>query len=142
MVAKLGKVENRIKADIRQALCCKINSIKFRTNKPRYFQDKEEEDEEGIPSSPFSSGVMTEAKRSTKETITLRQVDEGKKKSDLPMYPNASFRKLKIYSSAEIAQSNPLEKICHKKLNKWKASALHGVLDTAWTSKKSMLLVL
>ena len=65
------------------------------------------------------------------------------------MYPNASFRKLKIYSSAEIAQSNPLEKIrrqfwnikgeelCRdKKLNKWKASALHGVLDTAWTLKK------
>ena len=71
------------------------------------------------------------------------------------MFQNASLRKLKIYSVAEINMSQGLERIrrqfwnfkgeelcSDKKLKKWKATALHGVIDTAWTLKKTALLVL
>lgn len=80
---------------------------------------------------------------------------KGGAKKDLQMFQNASFRKLKIYSNTEINMSQGLEKICwqfwnfkgeelcsDEKLKKWKASALHGVIDTAWTLKKNPLLVL
>ena len=63
------------------------------------------------------------------------------------MFQNASLRKLKIYSVAEINMSQGLERIrrqfwnfkgeelcSDKKLKKWKATALHGVIDTAWTA--------
>ena len=76
-------------------------------------------------------------------------------KTELPMFQNASLRKLKIYSTAEINMSKGLEKVrqqfwnfkgeelcSDQKLKKWKASALHGVIDTAWTLKKIPLLVL
>lgn len=80
---------------------------------------------------------------------------KGGTEKELPMFQNASFRKLKMYSSAEINMSQGLEKIrqqfwnfkgeelcSDKKLKKWKATALHGVIDTAWTLKKTPLLVL
>jgi len=76
-------------------------------------------------------------------------------KTELSMFQNASLRRLKIYSTAEINMPKGLEKICRQfwnfngeevcsdqKLKKWKASALHGVIDTAWTLKKTPLLAL
>jgi len=38
MVAKLGKVKSVKKAELRQALRCKVNSRKFQTIKPGYFK--------------------------------------------------------------------------------------------------------
>ena len=40
MVARLGEVKNARKADLRQALRCKLNSMKFQCSKPEYFQGK------------------------------------------------------------------------------------------------------
>lgn len=80
---------------------------------------------------------------------------KGGAKNELPMFQNASLKKLKVYSNAEINASKGLEHIrrqfwnfkgeqlcSDQKLKKWKASALHGVIDTAWTLKKTPLLVL
>ena len=80
---------------------------------------------------------------------------KGGAKNELPMFQNASLRKLKVYSTAEINVSKGLEQIrrqfwnfkgeqlcSDQNLKKWKASALHGVIDTAWTLKKTPLLVL
>ncbi|XP_067021761.1 uncharacterized protein [Acropora muricata] len=39
MVAKLGKVQNVKKSELRQALCCKMNSMKFQSSKPAYYQE-------------------------------------------------------------------------------------------------------
>ena len=38
MVAKLGKVQNVKKSELRQALRCKMNSMKFQSSKPAYYQ--------------------------------------------------------------------------------------------------------
>jgi len=38
MVAKLGDVKHTKKADLRQALRCKLNSMKFQSSKPGYYQ--------------------------------------------------------------------------------------------------------
>jgi len=37
MVAKLGEVKPVTKSELRQALRCKVNSIKFNSSKPGYF---------------------------------------------------------------------------------------------------------
>ncbi|XP_015750398.1 PREDICTED: uncharacterized protein LOC107330276 isoform X2 [Acropora digitifera] len=39
MVAKLGKVQNVKKSELRQALRCKMNSMKFQSSKPAYYQE-------------------------------------------------------------------------------------------------------
>jgi len=39
MVAKLGDVKHTKKADLRQALRCKLNSMKFQSSKPGYYQE-------------------------------------------------------------------------------------------------------
>jgi len=40
MVAKLGEVKPVNKSELRQALRCKVNSIKFNSSKPGYFVGK------------------------------------------------------------------------------------------------------
>ena len=70
------------------------------------------------------------------------------------MYPNAASRKVKIYSRTEVSKAQGLEKIrrnfwnnkaeelCQDKaLSKWKATAINGVIDTAWTLTKTAVLV-
>ena len=77
------------------------------------------------------------------------------KERDLPMYPNAASRKVKIYSPTEVSRAQGLEKIRRKfwndkaeelcqdrELNKWKATAINGVIDTAWTLTKTAVLVM
>ena len=77
------------------------------------------------------------------------------KERDLPMYPNAASRKVKIYSTTEVSRAQGLEKIRRKfwndkaeelcqdrELNKWKATAINGVIDTAWTLTKTAVLVM
>lgn len=71
------------------------------------------------------------------------------------MYQHASAKKLKIYSQSEIQSAKGLEKIrrhfwnnkgeevCRDKtLRKWPKTALHGVIDTSWTLKKTALLAM
>ena len=71
------------------------------------------------------------------------------------MYQHASLRKLKIYSQPEINSSKGLEKVrrhfwntkgeevCRDKtLRTWTKTALHGVIDTSWTLKKTALLAM
>ena len=70
------------------------------------------------------------------------------------MYQKAAERKVKLFSCKEIADAQGLEKIRRRfwnekaeelcqdtALKKWKASAIHGVVDTAWTLKKTVVLV-
>ena len=40
MAAKMPNVPNCKKADLRQALRCKLNSLRFNRNKPAYHQGK------------------------------------------------------------------------------------------------------
>lgn len=40
MVAKLGDVKPATKSELRQALRCKVNSLKFYSSKPGYFLGK------------------------------------------------------------------------------------------------------
>ena len=73
---------------------------------------------------------------------------------ELPLYQHAAERKVKIFSSKEIGEAQGLEKIRRKfwneraeelcqdrTLKKWKATAIHGVIDTAWVLKKTVVLV-
>ena len=73
------------------------------------------------------------------------------KKGGLPMYQNASSRKLKIFSQTEIKLAKGLEKarrqfwnnkgeeLCRDKtLETWSRTALHGMIDTSWTLKKPL----
>ena len=70
------------------------------------------------------------------------------------MYQHAAERKVKIFSSKKIGEAQGLEKIRRKfwnekaeelcqdrALKKWKATAIHGVIDTTWMLKKIMVLV-
>ena len=69
--------------------------------------------------------------------------------TELPLNQHAAERKVKLFSSKEIGDAQGLEKIRRKfwnekaeelcqdrVLKKWKATAIHGVIDTAWTLKK------
>lgn len=71
------------------------------------------------------------------------------------MYHNAASRKVKLYSRTEILRAQGLEQIrrrfwnekgeelCQdRELQKWKATAIHGVIDTSWTLKKTAILVM
>ena len=73
---------------------------------------------------------------------------------ELPLYQHAAERKVKIFSSKEIGEAQGLEKIRRKfwnekaeelcqdrTLKKWKVTAIHGVIDTAWVLKKTVVLV-
>lgn len=73
---------------------------------------------------------------------------------ELPLYHHAAERKVKLFSSKEIGEAQGLEKIRRKfwnekaeelcqdrTLKKWKATAIHGVIDTAWMLKKTVVLV-
>ena len=70
------------------------------------------------------------------------------------MYQPGAERKVKIFSSKEIGEAQGLEKIRRKSSNEkaeelcqdralqtWKATAIHGVIDTTWMLKKIMVLV-
>lgn len=71
------------------------------------------------------------------------------------MYHNAASRKVKLYSRTKILRAQGLEQIrrrfwnekgeelCQdRELQKWKAAAIHGVIDTSWTLKKTAILVM
>ena len=71
------------------------------------------------------------------------------------MYQHASSRKLKIYTQNEITTAKGLGKVRRqfwnnkaeevgrdKSLRTWSKTALHGVIDTSWTLKKTALFVL
>jgi len=68
---------------------------------------------------------------------------------ELSLYQHAAERKAKLLSSKEIGEAQGLEKIRRKfwnekaeelcqdrALKKWKATAIHGVIDTTWMLKK------
>ena len=64
---------------------------------------------------------------------------------ELPLYQHAAERKVKIFSSKEIRRkfwNEKAEELCQDRtLKKWKATAIHGVIDTAWVLKKTVVLV-
>ena len=73
---------------------------------------------------------------------------------EIRMYQKAAERKVKLFSTAEIARMQGLEKIRWKfwnekaeelcrgnELKNWKPIAIHGIIYTAWTLKKTAVLV-
>ncbi|XP_068738096.1 uncharacterized protein [Montipora capricornis] len=102
-------------------------------------------------SSPSGSGIDSLRAKKRKQSPFAKWVKGPSK--ELPMYQKAAERKVKLFSCKEIADAQGLEKIrrfwnekaeelCQDTaLKKWKATAIHGVVDTAWTLKKTVILV-
>ncbi|XP_068743106.1 uncharacterized protein [Montipora capricornis] len=103
-------------------------------------------------SSPSGSGIDSLRAKKRKQSPFAKWVKGPSK--ELPMYQKAAERKVKLFSGKEIADAQGLEKIRRRfwnekaeelcqdtALKKWKATAIHGVVDTAWTLKKTVVLV-
>jgi len=68
---------------------------------------------------------------------------------ELRLYKNGANRKIKLVSGKEIADAPDLKSFGTRKLKscartalkKWKAATIHRVIDTAWTLKKTTVLV-
>ena len=68
---------------------------------------------------------------------------------ELPVYQHAAERKVKLFSSKEIGEAQGLlkirkfwnekaEELCQDRaLKKWKATAIHRVIDIPWMLKKN-----